>query len=407
MKYLIWVFGLSLLVGQLGRIELGGGIAVYLHDVVLLIVIMVVSISGSSLRHAASNAASLIARNDIFLKPNSLVIFISILALSLIWQLGRLPVETLALSGLYLVRVVGYLALVPLVRRSNLSVNYWSSFIYIIGIGFAVIGLVQYGLYPDLRNIEYLGWDPHYYRVVATLLDPNYLGGLLVIVWFWGVWMWERFPARKLFLFIGQLLLSSALLLTFSRSSYLAWIVGMLMIGVIKKRIWLIGAIGLGLSGLFLILPKPGWGFVQFDRMITVVARIENWVAAVEMFKASPIIGLGFNTLRFRDFPTVDLASKAAAGVDNSFLFVLVTSGFIGLIAFGNLLKNWVKLWLGLMASKKLLTLGQTGMVMIAAISIHSLFINSLFYPWILIFLVLMTGVAMKASKEVLDRLEQ
>ena len=45
-------------------------------------------------------------------------------------------------------------------------------------------------VYPDLRNLWYLGWDPHYYRVFATLLDPNYVGILLVLTIFVWIYIW-------------------------------------------------------------------------------------------------------------------------------------------------------------------------------------------------------------------------
>lgn len=215
--------------------------------------------------------------------------------------------------------------------------------------------------------------------------------------------MWERFREQKIFLIIGQLLIASALLLTFSRSSYLAGIVGMLILGLFKKRIWLMGMIGLGLYGLFVILPKPGWGFVRFDRMISTLARVENWLAAWELFTQSPIIGWGFNTLRFRQFPTIDLLSKAAAGVDNSFLFVLVTSGLVGLVAFGYMLQDWLRIWMRLIDSQKFKTLGQVGISLSVAIFVHSLFINSLFYPWVIIFLASMIGVALKVFDTLSD----
>jgi hypothetical protein len=102
---------------------------------------------------------------------------------------------------------------------------------------------------------------------------------------------------------------------------------------------------------------------------------------------------VGFNAYRYaqRDYGFLEeerwQLSHAGAGADSSLLFVLATTGILGLGAY---LKIWLKV-LEKSGSKKnrLLVLTVLGVLLS-----HSLFLNSLFYPWIMawLWLVLATG---------------
>jgi O-antigen ligase len=100
-----------------------------------------------------------------------------------------------------------------------------------------------------------------------------------------------------------------------------------------------------------------------------------------------PLFGIGFNTYRFAQlrygFITKgeEADSHGVAGTDNSFLFVLATTGLIGLLSYAALWGTIVRQAWG----------NHVVVASITAIFIHSLFVNSLFYPhimewiWILI----------------------
>lgn len=145
-----------------------------------------------------------------------------------------------------------------------------------------------------------------------------------------------------------------------------------------------------------IIVPKPGGDTLRLDRMATTVARLENWQESFVRAKDSLIIGNGFNTLRFafnRQTIYEVPVSKAAAGVDNSILFILLTTGVAGLAAYGWLVFKQIALGRHLLGKKKWALLGNVYIASMLAIFVHSMFVNSLFYPWAMIWMWVLAGV--------------
>lgn len=288
------------------------------------------------------------------------------MAISLVANAGNFSANQLFVSALYGLRWLLYAGLFFVVSKSKYQ-RLWVNGLFWAGVIFAVLGFLQFSLYPNLRNLEYLEWDPHYYRMFSTLLDPNFLGLILVITFFLGM-MSKRHPAL-------QLLLLLAIYLTYSRSTYLA--LGMGLVAQRKFEKYTLAGIGFFLL-LLVFLPRLGGDILRLDRAASTQARIINWQEGADLFRKSPVFGWGFNTLRF--VAMADPTSHAAGGVDNSFLFVLVTTGVIGALAFGNLFV-------------RLFTIGgPTFTPILTSIFIHSLFINSLFYPWVMVYLWVFAG---------------
>ena len=88
------------------------------------------------------------------------------------------------ISLLYLIRYCAYFSMYPaclyLISQKKSGSQILQKTLYLAGIGFIIIGWLQYFLYPDLRNLSYIGWDPHYKRIFALIFDPNYLGLFLI-----------------------------------------------------------------------------------------------------------------------------------------------------------------------------------------------------------------------------------
>jgi hypothetical protein len=76
------------------------------------------------------------------------------------------------------------------------------------------------------------------------------------------------------------------------------------------------------------------------------------------------------------------VVSKAAAGMDSSLLFVAATTGIIGAAAYIYLLFSMIR------NGKK----SRFYIASFAALLVHSLFVNSLFYPWVMIWMWILTG---------------
>ena len=362
---LIFLFFISLLAGQLGAFTVWPGVVVYLHDFILAILAL----------------ATLCCprKPQKFAKPRllrAIVVFIAVAAFSLLLNCGKFTPWELGAGGLYLVRWIFYAALYVVVLHTYTYKDVWLFGLFGVGIGLGILGLFQFFLYPDLRNLMYLGWDPHYYRLFSTLLDPNYTGILLVFTLLLGMALWKQKKFRWI-IASGEGIAFISLLLTYSRSSYLALIGALVVIAALKKQ-WriLIGAAAF--VGIIFVLPKTPGSTLSLFRTESSFARIGNWKHGVALIRNVPLFGYGFNTLRYvSDF-----------GLDSSILFVGATTGLVGLLAYGYLIFDMIRI------GKKHVWY----IACLVALGIHSLFVNSAFYPWVMIWMSILTGVVERST---------
>ncbi len=386
MKLLFVLFFISLLFGQLGAITLGPGVYVYIHDIFLVILLVF---------GLLSFRATLTHKKPVLQEP--IIAFVLVGAMSLLLNASRFSFSEMSISALYLLRWALYAGIYFVIVKNKDTIPYLK-YIYRVGVGFAGLGLVQYVLYPELRNLFYLGWDPHFYRLFSTLFDPNYTGGFLVVSFLVGILLWR--DKKSLLLAAAQTLLFTALMLTFSRSSYGAFVVGICVWIVLEKqwkRLLLLAAFLL----LVTVLPKPGGDNLRLLRIDSSLARFGNWQESIRLMAQSPLFGHGFNTLRFihRETETKmtdgqNIVSRSAAGVDSSLLFVGVTTGFMGFAAYGWLLFRMARLGTALLKSAKTKRFGAMYLASIAALFFHAFFQNGLFYPWIMVWIWVMAGAA-------------
>ena len=300
----------------------------------------------------------------------------------------RLSQTDKIISLLYLVRFMVYFHIYPLVLialdRQYLERQFLVRIISLFGILLVIAGWLQYFLYPDLRNLYYLGWDPHYRRIFSTVLDPNYFGLILVVLF-----LFRLSNPSILREIIYKMAFLITLAFTYSRSSYLAATVGAGYWAFRSGRFlkYFIAATVLTLT-LFL-LPRPGGVGVELERLFSIRERIANWQSAMSIVKNKPFLGVGFNTLRFNfrnsQYLREDwLTSHSAAGIDNSFLFVAASSGLLGLAVYLAFL------------TALFLRLDATGKSLMIAAAVHSLFLNSLFFTYFLVWFYLLAGLQQK-----------
>ena len=294
-----------------------------------------------------------IAKDPLF-KP--LALFSLAALLSLVVNAGSVSLAGLA----YFLRFVCYTAFYFALRIAGVK-KYARHLLFAAAL-FLCLGLLQYFLLPDVRFLAYLGFDDHYYRLIGSFLDPNFSGLILAVLVTLSSWP----------LLVVPLI---ALVLTFSRASFLALAVGLVYLSLTQRRFKLL--LTLLLLGLFLYLvPKPFGEGVNLWRTFSITSRWQNQKTALILFSQKPIFGHGFNTLK-----------QTGTGVDNSFLFVLATTGLTGFAAFLYFLKTAFQ---GIK-----LSLVKTALVIIFA---HSLFNNSLFYSWILALFFLLISQRFKRS---------
>lgn len=280
---------------------------------------------------------------------------------------------------LYLIRLFAYFYFSLLVSdftKKKINKNLILNSMLSISVVSAVFGWIQLFSIPDIKPFFVFGWDEHLYRLVGTFLDPTYLGMIIlfgiILAYF-----------KKSWLVLIFLLIS--LIFTYSRASYLALFAVMIYYSISQKSFRKY----LYIIPLFVVLviniPTVKNHSISFFRTFSVVARVENYQKTIEIFRKSPIFGIGYNNLCFvknKFFEVESYQSHSCSGSDSSLLFVISTTGIIGLMIFVQLLYN---LW---KSSEKLFKLSLIGVL------VHSSFSNSIFYPWILIYILIIYSIS-------------
>lgn len=303
----------------------------------------------------------------------------------------------ITISSLFLIRFIGYFALSIVVlnlinKKANIN---WLNLLLAIAMLFVITGLIQFMFIPDLSFLAVFGWDPHQRRVVSTMLDPNFTGGLLVIFFTIAIALYI-FNKKIQYLLLSFIILSG-LILTFSRSSYLALITALLTLGIFKSKkiMFIFLMIFIMAFGLIPQVRQRILGAVTFDE--TAQARLESWQRARVIFKDHPLLGVGFNNYRFAQSrygffsPDSPEGGHSGSGSDSSLLLVAATSGLFGFIAYIFFLVNLFKIFI---KNARTSPVHLAGLSSFTALLVHSQFVNSLFFPQIMIVLFFILGLA-------------
>lgn len=307
------------------------------------------------------------------LKQNSLEIknkyFIYFLIFSLLTLLfSQHTFQTFSLTPFfYLLRLTFLLSL--FIFPLNLNNKYKNIFIIFV-ITNIIFGVIQYLFWPDFTYFNIANWDPHLYRLVSTYFDPTFTG-LIYLFLLIKLFLDKKIPYRRPLIVLSYLAMS----LTYSRSTFLSFLFAFGFISLSQKKIKILLISTLLVFITLIVLPRqPGEG-TKLERTSSVYAKIENYQEGFKLFLTSPLTGVGYNNLPI--IRKIDPRSHAISGYDGSLLTILVTTGVIGvaLFVFGfytffnqsNLLKK----------------------TMLISLLVHSLFANSLLYPWILLSLAL------------------
>lgn len=248
----------------------------------------------------------------------------------------------------------------------------------------AVFGWLQFLTFPDIKPFFVWGWDMHLFRLVGTFLDPTFLGLIIVfglilsIHRFIDSWNWKN-GLVTLFLLIS-------LAFTYSRASYLAFAAGILSIIFFQKKFKKLIFLVVGLGLIAFILPTSRNHSIELFRTFSAIARIENYQTTLKIFSKSPVFGIGYDNMCIayqKYIGAQDFSSHACSGSDSSILFVLATTGVVGIIIFVFSIFKIIKI---LPRNRNFLILVSSFFALI----IHSLFSNSMFYPWIMGWMVIL-----------------
>ena len=234
-----------------------------------------------------------------------------------------------------------------------------------------VFGLIQYLFWPDFTYFKALSWDDHLNRLVSTYFDPTFTG--LIYLMFLIYIEFSKDSFSRFTFYVLRFTTYIAIALTYSRSTFLSLFICLLFIALKTKKIIVPFVFSFVFCVLILLLPRsPGEG-TKLERTSSINAKIINYQEAVATFLKSPLIGHGYNNL-----PTIRQLDNnhSRGGFDSSLLTILATTGILG---FGLWALGFIQIFRQSSPFKQTLLI---------AILVHSLFANSLLYPWILVLFV-------------------
>lgn len=385
--FLILSLIISLSLGQLLRLPLSSTVAIYPHDLLIMVWLVL---------HAQQLTIyfSGLINRETFKAYRLEIGFASWLLLGMIFATPSM------VPWLYLSRLILYvLFLVSL--RTVFSKQPTALRVLITAAGFLFIwyGLLQYLFFPDLRFLFTLGWDDHFYRLSSTMLDPNFAGIVFVLTFLY-TYSLEKLISRKLWLaLLGASIFT--LTLTYSRSSYLALIVSLGLLTLkpfptfgkrpitkqfMQKSKYAFFALLLML-GTYILAPKPGGEGVDLTRTASIQARTEVAASAIShQTPTSFLIGKGFYSWNLiHHLPPSEFTTHARVP-DNLFVMVFASTGLVGLTLFLFILIKQLRF----VATRDWLVL-----TAVVAVLVHSQFNNTLLEPFVLLFL----GIGIVSAK--------
>jgi len=383
MKFTLFILFSSFVLNQTLRIDLGNGIVINPLDLSVLMLVIVNFAVNKSLR---------IKNIPTFIYP--LFIFIAIGSIGLIINPWLDPLQKIA-SFLYALRLLLYILLFIQLYTKMRERDFVKDLMFFTGGVITFLGFFQYFFYPNLRNLYYLGWDDHLYRLFSTFLDPNFAGAYFALFCFYCLWRYlgENIYLKKIMYASVGLSSVIALFLTYSRTGMIMLIVGIVVYLSFYKKLKILFFALISLIVLFFIFAGDLEGLNPL-RTASVIARLDSLQNAFIIFLYNPVIGIGFNAYRYAQIyygfrgGDLSLTSHADAGSDNSYLFIAATTGVIGLFLFFSFLKRIIESLLDLPRELKAISLST-----LASILAGSIFTNILFYTPLLLWLFLVLSV--------------
>ncbi|RJQ38910.1 O-antigen ligase domain-containing protein [Candidatus Microgenomates bacterium] len=388
--------------GEIARFDIASGIAITLNDIIVGSLFIYWFI------HSISHHKKIRDKNIAI----PIFIFVGVCLTSLAVNAGYLNSFQFLIALSYIVRWVLYACLYFVIRNFDSSFKKRIPFLMIASSATVIIiGFIQLFFYPNLRNLYYLGWDEHLYRMFSSFLDPNFAGvyfvlSFLLLLEFNLKYLFEKRKKLQI-LFLTLLVINlSAIFLTYSRSALFALVAGTFTFLFLKKKKKFIFVLISIIIIAFIILSKNfNIENLNLLRTASSKARIDSSLNAIKIIKENPILGVGFNAYRYAQIKygfrggEQAFKSHADAGTDNSFLFILATTGVIGFISYLYLGKKISEaLYKTADKNKDMKAITIVAFSSLAAVTIASLFINALFYIFIMEWIWILLGISIKEN---------
>jgi len=240
-----------------------------------------------------------------------------------------------------------------------------------------IFSFVQFFLYPNLRNLAYLGWDVHQNRVFGVFFDTSVTASIYGLFFLF----WLNYNNTRYFWLLPPLFL--LLYFTYSRFVIFSFFLTLFLFFLKKSSLRYFFITLVFLIFLLIFFPQRSGLGVNLNRFFSIEARIKENILGIEMGLKNPLLGIGYNRIRFfrqknnllwqSDFNIY----HGASSFQSTYVTLFVATGVVGLLFFG---KGLIKLING---SKEFFYL-------IFFIAISSLADNLLLHP----FLIFILGMA-------------
>ncbi len=312
-RFLSILLALSFSLGHLGRISLfNQQVNFYLYELLTLVVVFILFI---------------IKGWNYFLnrlKKNSLIgLILGYFFISFFLDIKNYSLNENLISFLYFLRLVFYFLIYV-----YLKINFEVFIISLSGLIF-IISLTQYFFYPDLRNLLYLGWDPHLYRMFGSYFDPYVATAIYNLIFF--IFLFNKNLKFRRFFLISYFIF---IFLTFSRFGISSFLITLVIYLLKNKQFKKIVFLMICSVLLLLYIPKPFGEGVNLLRFFSIESRLMDYKQGLSFWLKKPVFGYGYNRIRYLKN---DLISHSGASFHSSYLMILVTGGFVGffLVSYG------------------------------------------------------------------------
>lgn len=311
--------------------------------------------------------ANLFSQTNFKIKNKYLLIFTLIAIISNILYFN-------IFAWLYLLRLLSLLSLLLFPPKFS---NTQNKFVDIVLTSSIIFGFVQYFIWPNLTAMSSQNWDPHLYRLVGTYFDPTFTGLIFLFIL-----LYTYFSNIK-YKYIFLTIIYIAIALTYSRSTLFTFMIVFSYISYVKKNTKIFIYCAIIFLTTIIILPRmPGEG-TKLERTSSILAKIQNYKEGINIFIKKPFIGIGYNNIPKLNYKN-NVLSHSNSGFDSSLLTIAITTGIFGLLFLVTGLKyEFVN---GNLFYQSLLL----------SLLIHSLFANSLFYPYVFLLLTILKSKTQK-----------
>jgi len=392
-RYILYLILAGVVAGQLVQLPIGR------FDIPILDVAVAAAVVAGIYQLISSGRWRELIYSKIF---QVFAILVGVLLLSLLVNTSHYSLVEIIISSLFWVRLVTYGLLAFVFWKLPFNLDSTISWLWAF-VTVAVVGFLMMGAFPDFEVFEYLGWDPHQFRLLSTFLDPNLVGVFLSFGAGLGLIAYSRKTRDRLGGGLATLIILAAIVLTFSRSALLAAVIVLGIIGwVLQRKLFFVGLLALILLVLFSPrLQERLSGIWQVD--ITVEHRLESWDEGLRIFGDHPLLGVGYNTLQFSRAEYIGdvdrLEHHSATGFDSSLLTIAATSGVVGLIAWlGFVGLAMALVWRRAFGSASNKNFSLLFVAITVGLLTASLFVNAWLYPPILAAWFVMLGLGLKEN---------